>query len=116
MTRSATTWSLVLRAVRQPAHDFTTMCEQESCEGTPEQLSPDFVAAIFSVQTLLYALRDVLDVTPQRRDVIAAAIAACQQRCGTRNTLEALAQDLADHDSIQALKNTLKTAGPSIGG
>lgn len=32
---------------------FITMREQESCEDTPAQLSPDFVGALFSVQNLL---------------------------------------------------------------
>jgi hypothetical protein len=58
----------------------------------------------------------VLDVARQRRDVIAAAIAACEQRDDSKDILEGLAQHLAGHDSIHVLENKPKAAGLSVEG
>jgi hypothetical protein len=58
----------------------------------------------------------VLAVSCQRRDVIAAAIAACEQRDDSKEILEGLAQHLAGHDSIHALETKLRTAGLSVEG
>lgn len=45
---------------------FITMREQECCEGTPAQLSPDFVGALFSVQNLLEAFKSRGDAMVHR--------------------------------------------------
>jgi hypothetical protein len=58
----------------------------------------------------------VLDAARRRRDVMAAAIAACEQREDSQEILEALAQHLAGRDSINSLEVTLRGAGLSVEG
>jgi bacterioferritin (cytochrome b1) len=58
----------------------------------------------------------VLDAARRRRDVMAAAIAACEQREDSQEILEALAQHLAGRDSIHSLEVTLRGAGLSVEG
>jgi hypothetical protein len=58
----------------------------------------------------------VLDIARLRRDVMAAAIAACEQREDSQEILEALAQHLAGRDSINSLEVTLRGAGLSVEG
>jgi hypothetical protein len=58
----------------------------------------------------------VLAVACQRRDVIAAAIAACEQREDSKEILEGLAQHLAGHDSVHMLETKLRAAGLSVEG
>jgi hypothetical protein len=58
----------------------------------------------------------VLAAAHQRRDVLAAAIAACEQRDDSKDILEKLAQHLAGRDSIHTLENSLNAAGLSVEG
>jgi len=58
----------------------------------------------------------VLSAACKRRDVIAAAIAACEQRSDSKGILEGLAQHLAGHDSICELERHLRDAGLSVEG
>ena len=58
----------------------------------------------------------VLAAACKRRDVIAAAIAACEQRDDSKDILEGLAQHLAGHDSICELERHLRDAGLSVEG
>jgi hypothetical protein len=58
----------------------------------------------------------VLNVARQRRDVIAAAVAACEQRDDSNEILEKLVQHLAGRDSIHVLEHALNAAGLSVEG
>jgi hypothetical protein len=56
----------------------------------------------------------VLAAARQRRDVIAAAIAACEQRDDSKGILEGLAQHLTGRDCISQLERHLMDAGLSV--
>lgn len=58
----------------------------------------------------------VLNAARERRDVMAAAIAACEQRRDSDEILAALAQHLAGRDGIHAIERVLQRAGLSIEG
>jgi hypothetical protein len=63
-----------------------------------------------------WGLSTVLAAACKRRDVIAAAIAACEQRDDSKEILEGLARHLAGHDSICELERCLNKASLTVEG